>query len=227
VNVVRLRDVTKTYGAGASEVTALSEVEMDVAGGEFVVVQGRSGSGKTTLLNVVGGLERPDSGVVEVCGIDVWGVDDDARARMRRSEVAFIFQAFGLLPLLSAVENVEVPLRLAGVPGEERRTKVADLLAEVGLKGRELHRPGELSGGEQQRVAIARALATGPRLIIADEPTGQLDSVTGGVIIELLRETARWQGMSLLVATHDPAITAGADRVLRMRDGIVEARVPG
>jgi putative ABC transport system ATP-binding protein len=211
--------VRKTFRGGPLPVVALDGVDLLLARGEFAVVAGRSGSGKTTLLNVVGGLEPPDEGAVEVCGVDVWGVGGDERAALRRSEVAFVFQAFGLLPLLSAAENVEVPLRLAGVDAGSRTARVEELLDQVGLAGRARHRPGELSGGEQQRVAIARALATDPSLIIADEPTGQLDSATGSIIVELLRETARWQGMALLVATHDPAITAGADEVYAMSDG--------
>jgi putative ABC transport system ATP-binding protein len=221
--VLRVDDVTKTYRVGPTTVTALGGVSLAVAEGEFVVVQGRSGSGKTTLLNVVGGLERPDTGSVLLAGTDVWRADEDARARLRRTELAFVFQAFGLLPLLSAAENVEVPLRLAGVAAADRAGRTIELLAEVGLTGRSHHRPGELSGGEQQRVAIARALAVRPRLIIADEPTGQLDSTTGGAIIQLLGDTARTHGMSLLVATHDPAIAAVADRVLRMSDGHLTA----
>jgi putative ABC transport system ATP-binding protein len=217
--IVDVRGVRKTFRGGPLPVVALDGVDLLLARGEFAVVAGRSGSGKTTLLNVVGGLEPPDEGAVEVCGVDVWGVGGDERAALRRSEVAFVFQAFGLLPLLSAAENVEVPLRLAGVDAGSRTARVEELLDQVGLAGRARHRPGELSGGEQQRVAIARALATDPSLIIADEPTGQLDSATGSIIVELLRETARWQGMALLVATHDPAITAGADEVYAMSDG--------
>lgn len=219
--VLDVRDVTKTYRMGPGGVVALAGVSIAVAEGEFVVVQGRSGSGKTTLLNVAGGLERPDGGTVTLAGVDVWGSDEDERARLRRSTVAFVFQSFGLLPLLSAEENVEVPLRLAGVGSAERTRRVAELLADVGLAGRTQHRPGELSGGEQQRVAIARALAAGPRLIIADEPTGQLDSTTGQDIIDLLLRMLRRDGTSLLFATHDPALAIRADRVLRMSDGVL------
>ncbi len=222
MNVVRLEGVTKSFGSGEHRVVALDGVDLTVGEGEFCVVAGRSGSGKTTLLNVVGGLERPDSGLVEVTGRKIWEEDDDARGEVRRHGVSFIFQAFGLLPQLSAFENVEVPLRLNGTDRSEREQRVGELLGRVGLSGRARHRPGELSGGEQQRVAIARALATRPQLIIADEPTGQLDSGTGDQIIALLREMSWDSGMALLVATHDPAITAGANTVWKMSDGRLE-----
>lgn len=222
MNVVLMEGVTKTFGSGEHRVVALDGVDLSLGEGEFCVVSGRSGSGKTTLLNVVGGLERPDSGLVEVVGRRIWEEDEEARSEVRRHGISFIFQAFGLLPQLSAFENVEVPLRLNGTERSEREVRVGELLDRVGLSGRARHRPGELSGGEQQRVAIARALSTSPQLVIADEPTGQLDSGTGEQIIALLREVSWDSGMALLVATHDPAITAGATTVWRMSDGRLE-----
>jgi putative ABC transport system ATP-binding protein len=219
MHTVRLAAVSKHFGSGSQRVTAVDRVDLEVAAGAICVVAGRSGSGKTTLLNIVGGLERPDEGEVEVAGIRIWEGDEDLRAGVRRTKVSFIFQAFGLLPQLSAFENVEIPLRLQGVRGDERERMVTDLLDAVGLGGRARHRPGELSGGEQQRVAIARALATGPELIIADEPTGQLDSDTGAQIIDLLKRAAWERGMAMLIATHDPLITAQAGVLWKMSDG--------
>lgn len=219
MQAVRLAGVSKHFGSGPQRVTAVDRVELQVEAGAICVIAGRSGSGKTTLLNIVGGLERPDEGEVEVAGIRIWEGDEDLRAGVRRSKVSFIFQAFGLLPQLSAFENVEIPLRLQGIRGNEREAQVSDLLDAVGLRDRARHRPGELSGGEQQRVAIARALATGPDLIIADEPTGQLDSGTGAQIIGLLKRAAWERGMAMLIATHDPAITAEAGVLWKMADG--------
>jgi putative ABC transport system ATP-binding protein len=219
MQTVRLEGVSKHFGNGPQRVTAVDGVDLQVEAGSLCVIAGRSGSGKTTLLNIVGGLERPDQGEVEVAGIRIWEGDEDLRAGVRRSKVSFIFQAFGLLPQLSAFENVEIPLRLQRIRGSERETKVTELLDAVGLLERARHRPGELSGGEQQRVAIARALATGPDLIIADEPTGQLDSGTGAQIVDLLKRAAWERGMAMLIATHDPAITAQAGVLWRMADG--------
>jgi putative ABC transport system ATP-binding protein len=216
---VRLTGVSKHFGTGPQRVTAVDQVDLGVEPGAICVIAGRSGSGKTTLLNIVGGLEPPDQGEVEVTGVRIWEGDEDLRAEVRRTKVSFIFQAFGLLPQLSAFENVEVPLRLQGVRREERQQMVTALLGDVGLGDRARHRPGELSGGEQQRVAIARALATRPELIIADEPTGQLDSGTGLQIIELLRRAVWEQGMAMLIATHDPVITAQAGELWKMADG--------
>lgn len=219
MQTVRLDGVSKHFGSGPQRVTAVDRVDLQVEAGAICVIAGRSGSGKTTLLNIVGGLERPDEGEVEVAGVRIWEGDEDLRAGVRRSKVSFIFQAFGLLPQLSAFENVEIPLRLQGIRGNEREAQVTDLLDAVGLRDRARHRPGELSGGEQQRVAIARALATGPDLIIADEPTGQLDSGTGAQIIGLLKRAAWERGMAMLIATHDPAITAEAGVLWQMADG--------
>jgi putative ABC transport system ATP-binding protein len=211
----------RTYSTGPTEVDALVDVDLDVDPGSLVVVRGRSGSGKTTLLNLLGGLDDPTTGTVSLEGENVTGMDEATRADIRRRKVGFIFQAFGLIPILSAVENVEVPLRLVKAPPAERRARARHLLASVGLADRAEHRPEELSGGEQQRVAIARALANGPRLLLADEPTGQLDSRTGRVIIELIGQLVRDEGITAIVATHDPAPLAIADRVIELSDGRV------
>jgi len=217
--VVSVRAVHRTYGHGRNAVHALQDAAFDVAPGELVALVGRSGSGKTTLLNVVGGLDRPDGGSVTVAGEEVTALDDAGLSRLRRDVVAYVFQTFGLIPVLSAAENVGVPLRLRGLPTDERERRVALLLRLVGLEEHAAQRPGELSGGQQQRVAIARALAGSPRLLLADEPTGQLDSETGLAVMALLRAVVESEGVAALVATHDPVLIALADRALRIEDG--------
>ncbi len=216
--IVHMRSVTRTFRT-AQPVTALDDVDLDVEPGSFVIVHGRSGSGKTTLLNVMGGLDRPDTGAVRVCGLDLVAADDAGLGALRRSAVSYVFQGFGLLPVLSAAENVEVPLRLLRWATDDRRERVADVLARVGLADRAHHRPTELSGGEQQRVAIARAIAAGPQLLIADEPTGQLDSRTGAAIIDLLRDLVSREGLTAVVATHDDRLIGTADDRVEMTDG--------
>ena len=216
---VHVRDVHRTFGSGPSAVHALRGVDLDVAPGELVALVGRSGSGKTTLLNVVGGLDRPDEGAVLVDGIDVAALSDDDQALLRRDKVAFVFQTFGLMPVLTAAENVGVPMRLREAPVAERERRVEMLLELVGLTPHALQRPDELSGGQQQRVAIARALAGSPRLLVADEPTGQLDSETGLSVMALIRGVVEAEGMTALVATHDPVMIALADRAVRVVDG--------
>jgi putative ABC transport system ATP-binding protein len=217
--IARTDTVTRVFGNGRTEVRALRGVSMSVARGELVVVRGRSGSGKTTLLSIIGGLDQPTSGRVEVDGHDVTAMTADDRARLLRETVAFIFQSFGLIPILSAAENVGVPMRLARVDPAARESRAQALLDLVGLGERATLRPYELSGGEQQRVAIARALANTPRLLLADEPTGQLDFETGGQIMRLLRSIVHDEGITAVVATHDPVLTSLADRVLSLKDG--------
>ena len=217
--MVVTRGLGRDYVTGASVVHALREVDLEVARGELVAVRGRSGSGKTTLLSLIGGLDRPTSGDVVLDGRSLREMDGDALVDLRRRQVGFIFQAFGLLSILTAAENVEVPLRLVRADPRERDDRVAVLLELVGLGGRARHRPHELSGGEQQRVAIARALANRPDVLLADEPTGQLDSATGRSIMSLLRSVVRSEGVTALIATHDPLIVDMADRVLELRDG--------
>ena len=217
--LVRARGLRKVFGQGPTTVEALRGVDLDLGRGEFVAVRGRSGSGKTTLLNLLGGLDTPTDGWVELDGQRLDELDDDATVRLRRGTVAYIFQSFGLLPILSAAENVGVPMRLVSTDPQDREREVDRLLALVGLRGRAGHRPAELSGGEQQRVAIARALASRPRLLLADEPSGQLDSVNGRAILDLIRDTVRAEGVTAVVATHDAALLDLADRVLELRDG--------
>jgi len=224
--IIDVKDVTRTYGTGPTATAALRGVSLTVGEGQLVVLRGRSGSGKTTLLNVVGGLDTPDSGTVRVDGRDVTAMSERERVRLRRDTVGYIFQSFGLLPVLSAAENVGVPLRIMGTDPKARDERVSLMLTLVGLDGHARHRPGELSGGQQQRVAIARALAARPRLLLADEPTGQLDAETGKQIMRLLRSVVRSEGVTALVATHDPALMDIADSVLHLADGTVAAPVP-
>ncbi|MEU2924102.1 ABC transporter ATP-binding protein [Streptomyces sp. NPDC007251] len=221
--MVRVEDVHKSYGAGAGAVHALRGVSLEVGRGELVALKGRSGSGKTTLLNIVGGLDTPDRGQVEVDGLRLGELGESELLRLRRDRIGFVFQSFGLIPILTAAENVGVPLRLRRADPREREERVELLLSLVGLAGHAAQRPGELSGGQQQRVAIARALANRPALIVADEPTGQLDAETGHAVMELLRAVVRSEQVTALVATHDATLLDLADRVLELHDGeIVE-----
>jgi len=217
--LLTVRGVNRTFGSGAAAVHALQDVSFDVEPGTMVALVGRSGSGKTTLLNVIGGLDRPDSGSVVVDGLEVTGLDEDGLSQLRREKVSYVFQTFGLIPVLSAAENVGVPLRLARAEAGERERRVELLLELVGLADHAKQRPGELSGGQQQRVAIARALAASPRLLIADEPTGQLDAETGLSVMALLRGVVESEGVTALVSTHDPVMMALADRVIQIADG--------
>jgi putative ABC transport system ATP-binding protein len=221
--MVRVEDVHKSYGHGTAAVHALRGVSFEVPRGELVALKGRSGSGKTTLLNIVGGLDTPDAGRVEVDGRDLAELDEDGLLALRRDRVGFVFQSFGLIPILTAAENVGVPMRLRRTAPRERDERVGLLLSLVGLGDHAAQRPGEMSGGQQQRVAIARALANNPVLLIADEPTGQLDAETGHAVMELLRAVVRSERVTALVATHDATLLDLADRVLELRDGeIVE-----
>jgi len=219
--MVRARGLVRDYESGGSVVHALRAVDVEVARGELLAVRGRSGSGKTTLLNLLGGLDQPTAGTVTVDGTEISGLDEQAASAVRRTTIAFVFQTFGLIPILSAAENVEVPLRLVGAEPKARDARVAELLELVGLAERANHRPHELSGGEQQRVAIARALANRPRLLLADEPTGQLDSETGQRIMLLIRTVVRAEGVTAIVATHDPVMLDVADRVIELLDGVL------
>ena len=221
--LVTVRDVARTFGRGETAVHALRGVSFDVLVGQLVAVRGRSGCGKTTLLNIVGGLDAPTSGTVRVAGREVTAMTERERLLLRRSTVAFIFQSFGLIPTLSAAENIGIPLRITGTEPRAREERVRMLLSVVGLDDHAEQRPNELSGGEQQRVAIARALAGRPELLIADEPTGQLDSETGRQVMRLLQTVVRSEGITALVATHDAGIVDLADEVLTMEDGQVVA----
>lgn len=215
--------ISRDYALGGTLVHALKPLDLDIPRGQLVALHGRSGSGKTTMLNLIGGLDRPTAGKVEVDGAELTAMAEEDLVELRRYKVGFIFQAFGLIPILSAAENVEVPLRLAKVEVAERAERVRVLLELVGLGERGRHRPYELSGGEQQRVAIARALANEPRVLLADEPTGQLDSETARTIMTLIRALVKSEGVTAIVATHDPVLIDLADRVIELRDGTVIA----
>jgi len=217
--LVVVEGVQRVYRSGSTEVHALRGISFTVAEGTLLAVKGRSGSGKTTLLNCIGGLDQPDGGRVVVAGADVTGLDEKGLLALRRETIGFVFQSFGLVPILSAAENVGVPLRLLRADPGDRDRRVSALLDLVGLSEQTQQRPYELSGGQQQRVAIARALANSPRLIIADEPTGQLDSQTGLAVMQLLQNLVRTQGVTAIVATHDPVLLGYADDVLELSDG--------
>ncbi|HYH47836.1 MAG TPA: ABC transporter ATP-binding protein [Thermoanaerobaculia bacterium] len=228
--LLRLRGIGRTYDLGGEPVHALADVDEDVRAGEHLAIMGPSGSGKSTLLNVLGCLDRPDRGTYELAGRDVAGLDDAALTDVRRHLIGFIFQSFHLVPRLTALENVELPLVFAGAALDlgrgERRQRARAALAAVGLGERAGHRPNQLSGGERQRVAVARATILGPKVLLADEPTGNLDTTSGRQILELL-ERLNDEGLTLIVVTHDPAVAARADRVMVMVDGRIARRLPG
>jgi putative ABC transport system ATP-binding protein len=220
---VRVAAVTRTFGTGPGAVRALRGISLTVRPGEMLAVCGRSGSGKTTLLHVIAGLDRPSSGQVWVGGLEVTAMGRDALLRLRREKVALVFQSYALLPTLSAAENVGIPMRLARVDPGRREERTRALLDMVGLAERAGQRPLELSGGEQQRVAIARALAGNAEVLLADEPTGQLDSQTGHQVMALLRGITHDRGITTIVATHDRTLISAADRVLTLQDGLLAA----
>ena len=220
---VSLRNVDKTYRLDTVTVPALSGVSIDIRPGRFTVLCGPSGSGKTTLLNMMGCIDRPDAGEIQVDGQAVQAMTDDALSDFRARRIGFVFQNFNLLPVLTAFENVEYPLVLAAVPAAQRKERVRALLDAVGLADRAGNRPGQLSGGQRQRVAIARALATEPALVLADEPPANLDSQTGAEIIALMRRLQRERGASFVFSSHDPMVLAQADDVVRIRDGRIDA----
>jgi putative ABC transport system ATP-binding protein len=223
---VEVVGVRKEFGAGETRVEALRGVDLQVGSGEFVAVMGPSGSGKSTLLHLVGGLDRPSGGEVRLQGEDLSSLDDDALTLVRRRRIGFVFQFFNLVPILTAAENVALPLVIDGVHEKEAEERSRRAMEAVGIEHRAGHRPSELSGGEQQRVAIARALVSEPVLILADEPTGNLDSVSGDQVIALLRRLADEHRQTILMVTHDPEDAAVADRVVFLRDGLVDDQVP-
>lgn len=227
MSVLRGVGLGRRYGSGQTAVEALADVDIEVRAGRLTVVRGPSGSGKTTLLNLLGGLDRPTSGRV-LLGDDVLSELSEAElAAARRDRIGYVFQNFGLIPVLSAAENVEVPLRLRRMERGQRDERVAEVLELVGLTRHAGQRPGELSGGQQQRVGVARALVARPEVLIADEPTGQLDSETAERIMHLILEVTRIRGTATVVATHDPLLISRADEVLELRDGRVVAGHPG
>jgi putative ABC transport system ATP-binding protein len=217
--VVSARDVVRRYGAGDTAVDALRSVSVDIARGRLTAVMGPSGSGKSTLMHILAGLDKPTSGQVSVAGVDVTALDDTALTKLRRDHIGFIFQFFNLLPMLTAAENIVLPLRLAG--GRPDPEWLTELIDKVGLGDRLTHRPAELSGGQQQRVAVARALVSRPSVMFADEPTGNLDSTTGGEILALLRDSVDTLGQTTVMVTHDAHAAAIADRVLFLADGMI------
>jgi putative ABC transport system ATP-binding protein len=219
VKVVRAVGLRRVYRGGGREVRAVDGVDLTVQPGELVAITGRSGSGKTTLLNLLGGLDRPDAGAVWVGDHEISALDDAALTRLRRGVIGYVFQSFGLLPTLSAEENVSLPLRIAGLPASEREQRAAAALADVGLAARARHRPDELSGGEQQRVAIARAIAARPAVILADEPTAELDSTNARAIFEILRGLVDRSEVAVILTTHDAALLDLATTVHELRDG--------
>lgn len=217
--MIEATDISKSYLVGSQTVKVLQSVTIQINPGEFIAIVGRSGSGKTTLLNLLAGLDQPNTGKVLVRGVDIADMSDNQLTDMRRGMIGFIFQSFGLLPLLSAFENVELPLRIAGVNIADRQSQTRDALEMVGLWSRASHRPYELSGGEQQRVSIARAIVNKPPLILADEPTGELDSNNARDIFGLFKEMISIQGMSIVCATHDSTLLSMADNVKELRNG--------
>lgn len=220
---VRLKRVAKTYSAGATEVSALNDISLEIPFHRFSMVIGASGSGKTTLLNLIGCIDKPTSGDLVVCDEDVVALGDDAMADFRARNIGFIFQNFSLVPVLSAYENVEYPLLLVGMPAAGRRERTAAMLDAVGLSAQARQLPNELSGGQKQRVAIARALVKGPQVVLADEPTANLDSATGASIIALMRKVQEESRTTFIFASHDPQLISNADEIFAIRDGqIVE-----
>jgi putative ABC transport system ATP-binding protein len=222
---VELKDVKKTYRTGPFEVPALRGISLRVVPGEFLAIAGPSGSGKTTLLNIIGGLDRAESGEVLVEGKDLQLLSSGELARLRLQRLGFVFQAYNLLPVLTALENAEFTLLLQGVPVEQRKERVQKLFSEIGLGGLEDRRPGELSGGQQQRVAVARAIVTEPALILADEPTANLDSVTATALLEVMEQLNRAHGTTFIYATHDPQVMERARRLIRLHDGQIASDV--
>ena len=217
--VIRLNQIEKTYKTGAVEVAALKGVDLEIPADRFTMLIGASGSGKTTLLNLIGCIDKPTRGKIEIAGSDVGRLSDDALAEFRARNIGFIFQNFSLVPVLSAYENVEYPLLLVGMPAAERRSRTLAMLDAVGLAKQAGQRPNELSGGQRQRVAIARALVKGPQLVLADEPTANLDSATGASIIELMRGIQAQFHTTFVFATHDPHLMSHADETFVIRDG--------
>jgi putative ABC transport system ATP-binding protein len=224
--VIRLASVSRVFDVGGRPVHALQDVSEEIAGGEHVAVMGPSGSGKSTLLHILGCLDRPSSGGYWLEGREVGALDDSELTLLRRNRIGFVFQFFHLVPRLTALENVELPMLFAGVSLAERRERAKAALLKVGLQARSEHRPDQLSGGERQRAAMARATVMGPSLLLADEPTGNLDSASGEQVLEML-EAMRDAGLTLIVVTHDPRVARRADRVLSMLDGRVVRRVAG
>lgn len=223
-DIIRASGVTRTFGRGGGAVTVLKGIDLSIPSGKLIAFKGRSGSGKTTLINLFGALDRPTDGTIEFDGRDMTRLSDRERDQIRRTRMGLIFQSFALIPLMSAYENVEFVLRIADYPAKDRQRAAESALEQVGLKARMHHRPFEMSGGEQQRTAIARAIAHKPKLIMADEPTAELDSRTGLHIIKIFRDLVQQQGISVVLTTHDPAIMEIVDQVYELEDGQIVAQ---
>ncbi|MFO7306721.1 MAG: ABC transporter ATP-binding protein [Gammaproteobacteria bacterium] len=221
--VIELSQVTKVYGEGEGQVRALRGIDLTIGAGEFVAVMGPSGSGKSTCMNILGCLDTPTSGTYKLLGVPVGQLSSDQRALLRREYLGFVFQGFNLLSRTTALENVELPLIYRGMPAQERRARARRALAEVGLSGRETHVPNQLSGGQQQRVAIARAIVTEPKVLFADEPTGNLDTATSIEIMKLLTSLNEQRGITIVMVTHEPDIAVWTRRIVRFRDGLIES----
>ena len=221
--VVKLAGVTKVYRQDSVAVHALAAIDLEICKGDFAVLVGPSGSGKTTLLNMIGALDSPTSGRIWVAGTEIGGLSKSQLSRMRLRQIGFVFQEFNLVPVLSALENVEFIMLLQGVPEAERRRRSLALLKELGLEGLEHRRPNELSGGQQQRVAVARAIAAEPVIVLPDEPTANLDSKAGGSLMDMMRQLNEEKGVTFVFSTHDPMVVERARRVIRLRDGQIEA----
>jgi len=220
--LIEMRDIVKTFNIGTpAEITILHGCDVTVEEGEFVSVIGASGSGKSTLMNIIGLLDRPTSGTYSLAGTDVLGISDDQLARFRSQKIGFVFQNFNLIGRIDALRNVEMPMMYAGVPARERQERARELLELVGMGDRTGHLPNELSGGQKQRVAIARSLANSPDLLLADEPTGALDSATGRLVMDLFHELHRDHGMTIMFITHNPELAEETGRIITMRDGLI------
>lgn len=229
MSIIHTEALTKVYGSDGHQIAALDKVNLSVEQGEFLAIMGPSGSGKSTLLYLLGGLDRPTSGKVWLRDADVFALDDDALSRLRRTELGFVFQFFNLIPVLTAQENVAIPLLLDGVPRAESMKQAESALSRVGITDRKAHRPSELSGGQQQRAALARALVTTPAVILADEPTGNLDSRSSDEVVQMLRHAVDEWKQTIILVTHDPRIAAYADRIVFLKDGKIvdENRLKG
>ncbi len=221
--IVDLRDVSKVYIQGEQRISALQGLTLTIEKGEFTAICGPSGSGKTTALNLIGALDSPTSGTILIEGTDLASLNRKQLSRLRRDRIGFVFQAYNLLPVLSAYENAEIVMAIQGVPDAERRERVMALLAQVGLEGLEDRRPSELSGGQQQRVAIARAIASRPAVVLADEPTANVDSATADTLLDMMEALNREEGVTFVFSTHDPRVMERARRVIRLVDGRVES----
>jgi putative ABC transport system ATP-binding protein len=221
VPLIRIRHLSKTYRRGGQEIPVLLDIHLDVMPGEFVALMGPSGSGKSTLLNLIAGIDKPSGGTLEIDGVDITTLGEGALADWRAANVGFVFQFYNLMPVLSAFENVELPLLLTGLSARARRQRVAQVLEMVSLSDRADHYPNELSGGQQQRVAIARAIVTDPRLIVADEPTGDLDRSTGAEVLALLEQLVSDLGKTIVMVTHDPKAAASAGRMVHLEKGVL------